>query len=384
MKSQKREINELRKTLLKANQDIERLSRIKSDFVSIISHELRTPLTSIKESVSLVIEGIAGPLNENQREFLGIAKNNIDRLTRIITDILDFSKLESGRIAMHKKKANVNRLIKETFSSLKDSVERKNIQFELELLDGLDDIWFDPERIGQVLKHLVSNAVKFNKEKGKIKIFSSREELGGRDVVKVTVEDTGIGIAKDDMPSLFNHFSPLDAGLTRTSSGVGLGLAVSKHIIALHGGDIWAESEKDIGSRFIFTLPIYKKEDEFNFLLGEAIERTRHNKTKLALIIFGIRNSKDVNEDILASLERTIELAVRGSEDKVVRFGGQDLIAVLAGTDSAGAVKIIERLKNELTVQLNFGVAIYPDDGEDKEKIIKRAEKDLKSGKNSI
>ncbi|MBU3911052.1 MAG: hypothetical protein KKD90_00515 [Candidatus Omnitrophica bacterium] len=376
MDSKKKDIQELKQALLKANQDIERLSRVKSDFVSIISHELRTPLTSIKESVSLVLDGVAGPLNENQSEFLNIAKNNIDRLARLITDILDFSKLESGRITMHKKKANINELVRNVFSSVKDKVEKRGLYFELELSDGLDDIWFDPDRIGQVLNNLISNAIKFNKEKGRIRILGGREEIGGREFVKVIVEDTGMGINKNEMPSLFNHFSPLDTSLTRANSGVGLGLAISKHIIALHGGDIWAESDKDIGSRFIFTLPVYKKDNEFNFLLDDAIERAIINNMSLALIFLGVKDHAD--------LEKEIALIVRGPEDKVVRCKQGNVISIMAGTDRAGAGKIIDRLKAKLTVHINFGVAVYPDEAKDRESLIKKAEKDLKTGKNFI
>lgn len=379
----KQEITDLKQELLKAHQDIEKLARIKSDFVSIISHELRTPLTSIKESVSLVLDGVAGPLNENQREFLSIAKNNIDRFTRIITDILDFSKLESGRIAMHKRKANINELIKELYSAVRPSVEKKNLSFELELSENLDTVWFDPERISQALNNLISNAVKFNREKGKIKISSGMEHVDGREFVKVVVEDTGMGISNDEIQGLFKHFSPLDSGLTRASNGVGLGLAISKHIIALHGGDIWVESKKEVGSRFIFTLPVYKKDDEFNFLLDEAIERAKHNGISMALIVFGVKKPHERNEEILAQTENILQSIVRGPEDKVARYNEGNFIAVIAGTDRSGAMKIVDRFKDRVIVPLNFGMAIYPKET-DKHKLVNKAETDLKSGKNSI
>jgi nitrogen-specific signal transduction histidine kinase len=383
MKNKRSQINELKQELLKAHQDIEKLSRIKSDFVSIISHELRTPLTSIKESVSLVLDGVAGPLNENQREFLSISKNNIDRLTKIITDILDFSKLESGRVIMHKRKADINGLIKELYSAVKPGIERKNLGFEIDLSEKMTAAWFDPERISQALNNLVSNAVKFNKEKGKIKISSGMERLDGREFVKVMVEDTGIGISKDEMRGLFKHFNPLDSGLTRVSSGVGLGLAISKHIIALHGGDIWVESEKEIGSRFIFTLPVYKKDDEFNFLLDEAIERAKQNDMSLALIVFGIRKPHERNEKMLAQAEDILQSIVRGPEDKVVRYKEGDFIAIIAGTGKSGAMKIIDRFRDKAAVPLNFGLAFYPEE-KDKSKLAEKAEKDLKREKNSI
>jgi len=256
MKGREKEIQELKKALLKANEEIERLSKVKSDFVSIMSHELRTPLTAIKESVSLVVDGTAGPINENQKEFLNMTKNNIDRFTKLIVNILDFSKLDSGAIAMHKKKTNINELIKGVYAEVKDSVEEKGLGFRLDLSDAIKPSWFDPDRVTQVLKNLISNAVKFNKEKGSIKIGSTNGNADGKDFIKVSVEDTGIGISKEDHPKLFEHFNPLDATMTRSYSGVGLGLAISKSIIMLHGGKIWVESKKGVGSKFIFTLPI--------------------------------------------------------------------------------------------------------------------------------
>lgn len=377
-------INELERELLKAHQDIEKLARIKSDFVSIISHELRTPLTSIKESVSLVLDGVTGPLNENQGEFLTIAKNNIDRLTRLVTDILDFSKLASGRISMRKRKVNINGLIKEAYSAVKTGANKKKLSFDLELSDALEDVWLDPERIGQALNHLISNAIKFNRENGRIKIISSMENIDGRSAVKVVIEDTGIGIMENDIPNLFNHFSPLDTSMTRTSSGVGLGLAISKQIIELHGGDIWVESRKDVGSNFIFTLPVYKEGEEFGFILKESIERSQQNDMNLALILFGVVPHKDSKKETLDRIEKIISSSVRGPEDKTVRFKKGEFVAVMAGTDRTGAMKIINRLRGKLEAPVCFGLAIYPDEALDKGKLVKKAEKDLKTGKHFI
>lgn len=384
MDSQQKEIQELRQALLKANQDIEKLSRVKSDFVSIISHELRTPLTSIKESVCLVLEGVIGPLNEDQKRFLSITKNNIDRLVKIVIDILDFSKLESGRATMHKRKMNINEVIKAVYAEVKSGAEKKGLGFDLELSSELEPIWLDPDRVKQALRNLVSNAIKFNKQKGKITICSARESVDGRDFVRVTVGDTGTGISKEDLPKLFKGFDPLDASMTRSYGGVGLGLAICKNIIRLHGGEIWVESEKGMGSRFIFTLPIYKKDDEFNFLLDWAIERASDNDLKLTLIMFELKNKKDVNERVLVELEEVIKSAVRGPEDKVVRFASGALIAVMAGTGREGAEKILKRLKKVIKVSVNFGIGVYPDKARAKDELIKEAQEDLKSKKNTL
>lgn len=384
MKNQEAQINELKQALLKANQNIEKLSKVKSDFVSIISHELRTPLTSIKESVSLVLDEVTGPINEEQKRFLTMAKHNIDRLTKIIVDILDFSKMESGRITMHKRKMDINELIKDIYESVRSSVKNKNLKFDLKLSDKVKLTWFDPDRLGQALRNLISNAVKFNRKNGRISIYSSEEHINERELIKIVVEDTGIGITKEDTLRLFKDFNPLDTNMTRSYSGVGLGLAISRNIIQLHGGEIWAESEKDIGSKFIFTLPVYKKDEEFNFLLDETMGRVKDTDLKLALIIFEIKNPKDVNEKVLMESEKQIRSAVRGPEDKVVRFSNGDLIAIMACTDKEGAEKILKRLKKKIKVPLIFGVGIYFDSTQSKEDLIRNAREDLKSKKNCL
>jgi CheY-like chemotaxis protein/nitrogen-specific signal transduction histidine kinase/GGDEF domain-containing protein len=379
-----KEIQNLRDELLKASEEIKKLSRIKADFISVVSHELRTPITSVKESVSLILEGIAGPLNEEQKKFLTIAKNNIDRLARLIIDILDMSKLEAGRVVMHKRKSNINELIKDVYASMKIEAEQKNVEFLLSLGEPIELTWFDPDRIGQVLKILISNAIKFNRDKRKINISSSKEDINGRDVVKIIVEDNGIGIPPGDVENLFRNFSPLDTSITRKYGGMGLSLAISKGIIELHGGDMWVISEPDMGSKFIFTIPIYKKHEEFDFLMEEAIERAKHSDVKIAFIVFEIENAKDRIEKVIAETEDIIRKTAKGPEDKIIRFKKEGRIVIIARADKPGAMAIIRRLKCNIKIPLIFGISVYPDEAIDKDELMKKAEDDLKSGKNSM
>ena len=259
MKDQKKEIDGLRQALLKANQDIERLSKVKTEFIAIISHELRTPLTSIKEGLALVLDDVSGPINTDQRNFLNIAKKNVDRLEDMITNILELTILESGSSAIYKRKMSINELIKEVYSSTSDNAEKANVRFEMELSDEVDMAWFDPNRMRQVLRNLISNAIKFNKPNGNIKISSKNDNIDGKNVIRISIQDTGTGISEDKISELFKAFNPLDSSMTRCYSGMGLGLAICKHIIELHGGEIWLETKKGVGTKFIFTLPITKE-----------------------------------------------------------------------------------------------------------------------------
>lgn len=384
MANNDKEIQDLRGALSKANEEIERLSRVKSDFISIISHELRTPLTSIKESVSLVLDGIAGPLNEEQKKFLTISKNNIDRLTRLITNILDLSRIEAGRIVMRKKKLNINDIIKDVYNAARSEAEQKNIELSISLGDPLEPTWFDPDRITQALKNLISNAIKFNRDKGSIKISSSEGEINGREFIKVVVEDSGIGIQSEDKENLFKNFSPLDASMTRKQSGAGLGLAISKGIIELHGGDIRVVSEPDVGSKFIFTIPVYKKYEEFDFLMDEAMERARHNDLKIALVAFEIKDEKDRNEEVFAEIENIVRKTARGPEDKVAMCRNGEYIALIASTDRPGALAIIKRINGRIKIPLVFGISVYPDEAANKDELMQKIEEDLSSNKNAI
>ncbi|MDP2912019.1 MAG: ATP-binding protein [Candidatus Omnitrophota bacterium] len=384
MADQEKEIQGLKEDLLKANQEIDKLSRIKSDFISVISHELRTPLTSIKESVSLILDEVTGPLSEEQKKFLTIAKNNIDRLAKLITDILDLSKLEAGRIHMHKKKADINNIIKDVYAATKISVEHKKIEFSLSLEESIEPTWVDPDRIGRVLKNLISNAVKFNRDNGRIKISSSKEHIKERDFVRITVEDNGIGIPQEEMENLFRNFSPLDTSMTRRHNGAGLGLAISKGIVELHGGDIWVISEPDTGSKFIFTIPIYKKHEEFNFLIEEAFERSKYNDAKLCLIVFEIKGSQNKSERALLEIEDIIEKTMRGPEDKITRCRNGGCIVIIARTDRLGAMAIVRRLKGSVKIPLVYGLSVFPEECSDKDELLKKAEEDLKSGRNLV
>jgi len=379
-----KEVQGLKDALSKANKEVEKLSRIKSDFISVISHELRTPLTSIKESISLVLDGIAGPLTEEQKKFLAISKNNIDRLAKLITDILDLSKMEAGRITMHKRKLNVNELIKEVYASTKASVEQKNMEFSISLGTSVEPTWFDPDRIGQVLKNLISNAIKFNKNNGKIKISSAKENINNRGFVRIIVEDNGIGIPAEDIENLFRNFSPLDTSMTRKYGGAGLGLSISKGIVELHGGDIWVMSEPGSGSKFIFTLPVYKEHEEFDFLIEDAMERSKHHDIKSSLIVFEIKDAKDKAENVIAEVENIMKNTVMGPEDKIVRRKKEGCIAIIAGADRPGAMAIIRRLKGNIKTPLLFGISVYPDEAMDREELVNKAEEDLKSGRNSM
>ena len=245
------DLTEAKARLEKEARALAEAMRIKSEFTSTVSHELRTPLAAIKESISLVSDGTAGPIGASQKDFLDMAKRNVDRLTRLINNILDFQKLEAGKMTFNIQANDINDTIAESAKTMAPLAEEKGLDFILDLEDGLPKIYFDKDKIIQVLTNLISNSLKFT-EKGSITI--STQTLGND--IQVSIEDTGTGIAKENLPKLFQRFEQLEKGVDRKTGGTGLGLAISKEIIGAHKGKIWAESEPLKGTKFNFTLPL--------------------------------------------------------------------------------------------------------------------------------
>ncbi len=237
--------------LRKANEELTRLNRVKSDFVSTVSHELRTPLTSIKGYVSLVLDGDVGPVNEQQKEFLSIVNKENERLTNLISDLLDVQKIESGKMPFNFKEFRLGAFLREYEKELKKLEKGNNAMIALVCPDNLPAVKADEDKIKQVLMNLVGNAVKFSQLQPKITITARNE----RDYLQVDVTDNGIGIAKKDIPKLFQKFYQIDSNSNRKASGTGLGLSICKHIIERHGGEIGVRSTLGKGSTFSFTLP---------------------------------------------------------------------------------------------------------------------------------
>lgn len=224
---------------------------IKADLIQMVSHELRTPIHSVKEGLSIVLEGLTGEITPEQREVLSISKRCVDRLARLVTDVLAFHKLEAGVIEFHMEKENLTRIIEEVTASMRPLVENKSLSLKLELQKDLPEIELDRDKIVQVLTNFLQNAIKFTLH-GRITIASSADSEN----VRISVKDTGIGIQQKDVPKLFRKFGQLESAKLVAPGGTGLGLAISKMLIERHHGKIEIESEYKRGSAFSFTLPL--------------------------------------------------------------------------------------------------------------------------------
>jgi len=226
--------------------------RAKSEFVSTVSHELRTPMTSIKGYTDLLYLGAAGEVNEDQRRFLGIIKSNVDRLTMLVHDLLDISRIETGRMRFDFKPLSMGQIINELLLAMRAQAEEKDLQLVANVPADLPPVRGDHDRVTQILTNLVANACQYTPSGGQITV-TVRFTDG---FVQVDVADTGIGIATEDQQKIFERFFRADHPLVHETDGTGLGLPIVKSLVELHGGRIWVESELGKGSTFSFTLPV--------------------------------------------------------------------------------------------------------------------------------
>ena len=238
--------------LIRANTETQKLYEKQKEFTSTVSHELRTPLASIKMALDIVLSKTPGPLTAAQADFLTRAKSNVDRLNRLINDILDLSKMESGRIVMKIQPADLNQAVLESLQPQRSVAENRGLKLECVTDPALPQIMFDRDRLLQVLYNLTGNAIKFT-EKGSVRVIVKGDTENK--TVTIVVEDTGPGIREEDMHKLFEKFQQLEGAVNQKAGGTGLGLAISKTIVECHGGRIWAESKPGEGSRFSFRIP---------------------------------------------------------------------------------------------------------------------------------
>lgn len=233
------------------------------EFISMVSHELRNPLNTLNGFLKVVLQGKAGELNELQREFLGLADEQADALKGRITELLEFNRLEAGRLRLQLQWSNLADLLLTTSLRFQVSAEQFGLQISADVPDQIPELLMDDGRIGQVVTNLVENAMKATPAGGSITI--SAEVL--EQEVQVHVADTGVGIAPEQQKKIFNRFYRVEHKSSKHGAHLGLGLSICQQIVEGHNGRIWVESEEGKGSRFSFSLPLVHKEQ----LIGETV-----------------------------------------------------------------------------------------------------------------
>lgn len=241
--------------------EVQQANIAKSEFVSFVAHELKNPMTSIKGYTELLAAGSVGQVSDMQANFLTTIRSNVERMSTLVSDLNDNSKIEAGRLRLEYKATEVAEVVDDVSRSTTRQIENKKQTIAIELPKNLPKVWADPTRLGQIITNLVSNAYKYTPEDGKIVIGAEKannqwDPAGAAKVVRIWVRDTGIGISLDDQKMIFEKFFRSDDQKAREVPGTGLGLNITKSLVEMMGGRIWFDSEFRQGTTFHFTVPI--------------------------------------------------------------------------------------------------------------------------------
>jgi signal transduction histidine kinase len=241
--------------------EVERANLAKTEFVSFVAHELKSPMTSIKGYTELVAAGAVGEVNEMQANFLRTINSNVDRMSTLVSDLNDDSKIEAGRLRLDYKATALAGVLDEVIEAASRQVADKRHRLDVQFPPDLPAVWADSTRVSQVLTNLISNANKYTPEGGLIEVGAAAaanqwDSGGAARVVHIWVKDSGIGIGLEDQEKIFQKFFRSEDNRVRESSGSGLGLNITKSLVEMQGGRIWFESELGRGATFHFTVPV--------------------------------------------------------------------------------------------------------------------------------
>ncbi|MEW6006717.1 MAG: ATP-binding protein [bacterium] len=357
-----------------------KIETLKNELIANVSHELRTPLTSITNSIYLLEASL---LSEKQARFTDIIKKNTERLLRVINNLLDISRIESGMLSLRMDVVSIPNLIEDSITSIKGVLLSKKIELKIDIEDGFPEIYGDKEGITHILTNLLSNACKFTPPEGKITISGKAKE----EDVYISVADTGVGIPSDELDRIFGKFQR--ATTAEQVEGTGLGLTIVKHFVNMHKGRISVESEIGRGTKFIVTLP--KIDKYFHLSLEEEIFRAKREEAYFSIILIKLENYlkiKSENEKwrLLSNIEERIKAEIHRS-DRVIRYKDRGFFVILLHAGKEEAEKVGDRLREFVdgdlfkdvpqTIYVSYGIAVFPEDGEDKESLLKKLEADF-------
>ncbi|MCX7591209.1 MAG: ATP-binding protein, partial [Kiritimatiellae bacterium] len=362
--------------------------RIKDDFVSTVSHEIRTPLAITKEGVSLLADGIAGPLTEKQAKIVAAAQGNIERLERIINDLLDISKIEAGKLDVRKERVDLCPLIRRTVTAFEPMVTRKNLSLTLDLPAVPVEIYGDADRITQILTNLISNAVKFTEQGG---ITVRARVVDG--FAECSVSDTGIGISEENLPRVFEKFVQFARTAGAGRKGTGLGLAIVKSLVELHNGRVSVESKPGAGTTFTFIIPVYSERAVIASRIADVLAAARRVQRLQPLVVLKIsakdpQYDKALKEMVGPHFSRLIDSGVVGRAGDVVLADSDGRLVVLPELAPEALANACSRWKRGIRdflaeqkfqgeVSIHAGAACYPADGATPEELLTNAERKL-------
>ncbi|MBU1061613.1 MAG: HAMP domain-containing histidine kinase, partial [Candidatus Omnitrophica bacterium] len=371
------------------NRRLKDMDQLKTDFVSTVSHELRTPLAITKEGIGIVIDEISGGLNEKQKKILTIARDNIDRLSRIINDLLDISKIEAGRLELRKSQFNISDLIKQMAFSFEAKMKQKHLELKLNFPADKVYIYADVDKVIQVITNLIYNALKFT-EHGSIEVTVEDRE----NEIECRVADTGTGIPEEDLSKVFGKFQQFGRTFGPGEKGTGLGLSITKGIVELHKGKIWFESKEGVGTKVSFTLPKFAEPSLLKEYVNTEIKTAIKKNLKMSIIVVSLMDfdkimsnlSSEQIDNALKDMKGLLGNNLRSDTGVFALKDTGKIVVVLIDCDTENALKVIKRIEQILEsylsyerligkVRLRFDHVTYPDEAGSDEELVKKAMK---------
>ena len=338
---------------------LEELNAMKSEFISTVSHELRTPLAVMEQLVTVVLEEVVGKINIKQKEVLGKTLNNANRLKKIISDLLDVSRIERNTLKLHYSLVDIVDLLKDSSSFFIKLAKEKSVSLAYSYPRFPVNVFVDVDRVNQIITNLINNAIKFTMNGGAIKVEVKVLETK----VRIGVIDTGIGISRTDLPLVFNKFTQVSKIASTENKGVGLGLSICKQLVERHKGEIWVESTVGVGSKFYFTLLRFYTLDMLEKNIKDKISSLLKRGISVHFVSLLILNYSEFKQNIKTTPEILFR-DLRGILDSVLkeaRFGyvNKNVMSlmdfktgkfsiILPGATGSQSLKISSLLRNKI------------------------------------
>ncbi len=358
------------------------LEQLREEFIRTASHELRTPMAVIREGISQILESPDGKPS-HQRDILALALKNVDRLVRIVNDMLDISRMEAGRLVLSRQEVDLKGLVRGAAELFQPMARSNGLRLKITLPKTPLRLYADQDKVIQVLTNLIGNAFKFTK-KGRVEVVLHQQ----KEQAVISVSDSGPGIAKEDLPRLFGKFQQFGESRRGAEKGSGLGLSIAKGIVELHGGSIWAQSAPRAGTTLFFTLPRMGPRELFNVHLAEALEEASKSSQKISAAVLDLPEYSKIRmklgekklAEAMVQLEAVLKKGLRHPADVAIKDTRAFLI-LLPNTPSAEARSVLARLLADvefrasglsLAVPLRFAsrLVTYPDDGQSHERLM--------------
>jgi len=358
--------------------------RMKDEFLSRVSHELRSPLNAVYQYVTILLDGLAGTINSEQREYLGVALRNVKQLRNMIGDLLDVTRSRSNKLHLVPCEMDVAQTVAAAVDTVRHEAQAKTQSLSIELQEGLPAAFADPQRVQQVLVNLLDNAIKFTPPGGEIRVSArvagppSAAGVAVSDGLEIAVSDSGCGIAEEDRERIFQHLYQVHKNIDQKRVGLGLGLFICRDLVSRLGGRIWVDSRAGEGSTFRFTLPAFSPELAVLALIDDRLAEAKAGGDMFSLVVV----DADVDAKTVLPVWEALLSAVLEEDGVAVYAGKRFVVCVEAELTDCRAVrdrvrrlakKVCFSLVPNLSSALSFGVAAAGPDTESAEALLRQA-----------